>query len=445
MNQVLKRVLLSVLFFTILILGIIGLYRIFSWKNTAGEYFSCLEEAKTLPDNTVDVVFIGASKVYGSANPAIIWDEGGIASFTLSISGMAQPSAYYHLKDFIKNQSPKIVFAEASLLYTEGYLDMGNVYRNTIVMEPSVNNLKLIKETNTDVNKLDLLLRFPIIHGRYKELQREDFGVKSPEDVYCLGYVNGYTIEPQEASTEVYYLEEKTEPSDETVQWMDKMISLSEQENFELIFYMVPHTILPPYQRIFNGAREYLSHKGIRVIDLNTLNGEIGIDYSQDFADGNHLNTYGAEKVSKWLSDYIATNFDIPDHRGASEYERWDMCSSYYEESLIDMEVSKCSSVAEIQDMVSQNNNLLLVISDDKETVVTLSDNTIYDSRNAENTFVYELNERDNLCIKKESDAIEGSTVICIGKQWYRNPGETGPMCLVYDMITEKVVVVCRE
>lgn len=445
MNQTLKRVLLSALFLTILLLGFIGLYEIFSWKDTTGDYFSCLEEAKSLPENTVDVVFVGASKAYGSANPAIIWDEKGIASFTLSISGMAQTSAYYHLKNFLKQQSPKVVFVEASLLYTEGYLDMGNVYRNTIVMEPSINNFNLIRETNTDANKLDLLLRFPIIHGRYKELQREDFGVKSPEDVYCLGYSNGYTIEPQEASTETYYLEDKTKPSDATILWMDRMISLANQENFELVFYMAPHVTLPPYQRLFNGAREYLSDKGIRVIDLNKLNDEIGIDYSQDFSDGNHINAYGAVKVSKWLSDYLAANYDMPDHRGNSKYERWDMCSLYYEESLIDKEVFECSSEAEAQSMVSHNNNLLLVVSDAKETVVTLGDEAIYDSRIAESTFVYALNERDNLCIKKETNAIEGSTVICIGKQWYRNPGETGSMCLVYDMVTEKVVVVCRE
>ena len=38
---------------------------------------------------------------------------------------------------------------------------------------------------------------------------------------------------------------------------------------------------------------------------------------------GNHLNYSGAKKISVWLGDYLAKDYQLEDHRKDSRYQRW--------------------------------------------------------------------------------------------------------------------------
>ena len=47
----------------------------------------------------------------------------------------------------------------------------------------------------------------------------------------------------------------------------------------------------------------------IKYNDLNLIYKDLGIDFEKDTADGgDHLNIYGAKKVSKYLGDYLNDN-----------------------------------------------------------------------------------------------------------------------------------------
>lgn len=328
MKLKLKRTGLTVLFLCIFILGLLGLYRILSWKDTSGEYFSSFEQLKSVPENTVDAVAIGPSLAYGSFNPAYFWKEAGIASFTMSVSGMAQDSAYYTLKEFLKTQSPKVVFVESVLLHTDEYLDEGNVYRNTILMNPSKDNTELIKETVGKEELWKYLLRFPIVHSRYSELKKSDF-VNSIANEYAMGFTFGYNVESQTPDYSIFTSGEMTEISGSTKEWIDKLYALSKEHGFELVFYSSPQNILLYYQKILNGCYEYLDTLGIKHYDMKQDYENIDIDYSKDFSDHSHINRYGADKVCEYLLINVFPEFGLADHRGDSGYSRWDMCARY--------------------------------------------------------------------------------------------------------------------
>ena len=65
------------------------------------------------------------------------------------------------------------------------------------------------------------------------------------------------------------------------------------------------------------------------MINYNQLYREIGIEYSTDFRDTDHVNNYGAEKVTKHLGDFLVNNYNIEDKRGKSGYEEWDQNKKY--------------------------------------------------------------------------------------------------------------------
>ena len=68
---------------------------------------------------------------------------------------------------------------------------------------------------------------------------------------------------------------------------------------------------------------------------MSLLTDEIPIDWETDSRDGgDHLNYYGAMKVSSYMSGYLADHYDLPDHRGDSAYSAWDAAYDQYQKEL---------------------------------------------------------------------------------------------------------------
>ena len=68
--------LLSIIAFLILFFcGLSLLYRVFSWKDTSGDYFSSVNQFYSMNHNVVDVAFFGPSTTYSSINPAVLLEN----------------------------------------------------------------------------------------------------------------------------------------------------------------------------------------------------------------------------------------------------------------------------------------------------------------------------------------------------------------------------------
>ena len=71
--------------------------------------------------------------------------------------------------------------------------------------------------------------------------------------------------------------------------------------------------------------------EGLHYIDLNLKAKELGIDWKKDSYDrGDHLNLFGAQKVTAYLGKYIDEKYDMTDHRGDSVYQDWDRLAEKY-------------------------------------------------------------------------------------------------------------------
>ena len=88
-----KRIFQGLIFLLLFGVGLLGIYNVFKWKDTAGDYNSSMEQMYNLPDNIVDMAFFGPSVMYSGINPAILWKELGVASFNAAISGQDREAA----------------------------------------------------------------------------------------------------------------------------------------------------------------------------------------------------------------------------------------------------------------------------------------------------------------------------------------------------------------
>ena len=323
LEKVLPNTVRCVAFLILTFVLIVRTYDVLSWKDTLGDYISSVEQLYATENDKIDVVFMGSSHTYCSVSPALIWNETGIASFNMTTSGQDKNSTCHYLMELLKTQSPKVVFVEMYGLAFDVHAVEGNVHRNMMGMPLSQNSIALIDDYVTDEEmNMNYKIRWPIVHTRYKELQMYDFitydfseygrGV----DFNYIAVPNAYPMAAQ-AYTEV-------DLSDSNKKWLDELYELSQKEGFELVFFVAPAGVTVEQQGQINAASLYAKELGIDFIDFNQFSIAMGIDYLTDFIDNQHLNGYGAEKLTRYLAEYMLENFDLEDHRGEDGYHQWE-------------------------------------------------------------------------------------------------------------------------
>lgn len=108
------------------------------------------------------------------------------------------------------------------------------------------------------------------------------------------------------------------------------------QSNIPIIAVVSPHVGITAYhQKYFNEAESIATEYDIPFYNANLLLDTIGIDYIMDVVEIEHLNYRGNQKFTRFMGDYIEQNYEIPDHRGDSDFATWQRNADYIRQ-LID-------------------------------------------------------------------------------------------------------------
>ena len=352
----------AVVGFAVLVLLIVSVaYNVLKWKDTNGVYLSSVEMLKNTDDDLIDVVFMGSSHAYHGLIPAYYWEDEGWSCFDMTISGQDKGSTYYHLKNLLKSQSPKVVCVDLYGMTFERHAVEGNVYRNYLSMPTSDLSVKLVKENMEKSEWKDFIVRFPIIHTRYKELEKYDFYSYEPNK-YLRGERVGWEVsavaEPECSDGPLC----PSELPEDKVKWLDDMFELSKQEDFELIYVALPFDATAEDQGKIDAVAEYCSEKDIAFYDFNRLRKEAGFDYAGDFIDGGHLNGYGAKKVEKYLRERLA-EYNLTDHRGDGRFYQWDLDLEYVNRHRYQNNMATVGDLSGLCSLIKGGEDYLTVIS----------------------------------------------------------------------------------
>ena len=112
--------------------------------------------------------------------------------------------------------------------------------------------------------------------------------------------------------------------------YLSKIIDLCKEQNIELLLIEIP-SAESWSKDLSNKTEDFAKEYNLEFIDMNLNASEFGFDWKTDTSDGgDHLNVYGAEKVSKYLGKIIKDKYNITDHRNEKEYEEWYKDSEKY-------------------------------------------------------------------------------------------------------------------
>lgn len=298
-----KTILKSILFFLPLGLILAVLGPLFLPKDNtfaAGRLETDPTVILSQAENTIDVLFLGDSEAYSGFVPLELWQNTGIASFVCASVDQKPYETLEFLKTALRQQSPKAVVLETNVLY--------RVYSRMDLVEPTAQKL------------------FPVLryHDRWKALSPRDLSAPEYTGAYPdRGYHLLTAADPLEDLTGYMAPMEEWEPlSKANRSSLQDLYNLCKENDIQLILYSIPSPANWTVRR--HNTMEDLSRElGIPYLDGNLL--DLGIDWQTDTYDrGDHLNYWGAVKVTRDLGRWFQENLPLPDHRGEAAYETWD-------------------------------------------------------------------------------------------------------------------------
>lgn len=277
----------------------------------------------SLEDNSLDVVFLGSSNIHCNVNPNVIWNDYGITSYDYTCDQQELGTTLYYLKQVFETQSPKVVVID---VMSNGDCDVIDTTQAHFAFDHMKNDKYRIQAIWNRTKEARMELYFPIIayHGRWKDLTANDYKYKKNNH----NILNGsfiYMVENEMEAPEIPDDISISQLPEKTIFWLDSIIKLCEENDCKCVFIKTPYALYyEEWFSYYNAVDDYCKSKNVTFLNLNKYTEEIGLDFSCDYADWGHMNWNGQKKLSLYLGEFLANNFDIEDKRGDVKYEQWD-------------------------------------------------------------------------------------------------------------------------
>ena len=265
-----------------------------------------------LEDDTVDVLILGSSHAFENFNTATLWDEYGMSSYILAGSVQPMWNKYYYLKEALKTQTPEVIVLEGFLTtWYQDYIDDSRIIKNNFGLNWSIDKINSIKVSSPEERWGEFFLEYAQYHTRYTELSAADFLKNQNEKLYddWKGFGCNMFTTPLE-SIDVSGVSEKAVLYEKTETYYRKTIELAQERNIPIVVVISPFAgISEAAQQLFNTAGDIASAYNVPFLNSNLVVSEIGLDYSTDAADTDHLNYKGNQKFSKYIGKYLIEHF----------------------------------------------------------------------------------------------------------------------------------------
>ena len=287
-------------------------------------------------DDTLDMVYVGASTVYRFWSPMYAWKKSGLTSYSFAAPGMPAPMNKPMVDEALKSQSPKLIIVDlysyvarnnnkeylpihiervsSSLNYSEG--------RNELIDNTAKYDMPYLTDNQIRDFKQDI--RMYINRIRDLDFKSLSYATNHVTDDYKGFRFFASKEALQTPDLEILDIKEKIEISDSTKVMLDDIMDYSDKNDVEICFIMSPLQITETRKKILNSIEEYVNARDFEFIDMCEKYEEIGIDFKTDYYNGSHVNILGAEKYTDYLLSYLNTKYDFTDHRGEDGYENWE-------------------------------------------------------------------------------------------------------------------------
>lgn len=322
------------------------------------------------PENTLDVVLMGASEVFTGFSPGYAYDLYGFTSYSYALDAMSCAFYESQLKEILKHQDPSLIVIEINgVLYDDPamHTDNGSLLRYLHNMPFGWNKVQSIFELVPEGERYYYFFPLAKYHGNWKDALDQGGRMKDHYEFFKNGTKlkgNATTLAPFEEFRSQDVLEDRTtaELEEQSEKYLRSFLEFCREQGLDnVVFARFPHAISTDwnYGRFQRGnrAQQIIEEYGYPVVNLERDPDAIGIDFSCDFYNIDHLNLYGQKKLTEYFGKVLVEEYGVTGG-SLSEEQRWNWEESagytnrFYDYCFERMENGEYDSVYETRDLI---------------------------------------------------------------------------------------------
>ncbi|MCR5665220.1 MAG: hypothetical protein K6G01_00190 [Eubacterium sp.] len=284
------------------------------------------------PENTLDVVFIGASEVYADYCATTAWDKYGYTSMSLGASGV--PGSLYKsmLRETLSKQNPKLVVFEINgfTATNEYYARTQRLHSWIDYIENPDNKEQTIKEAIPKDQRDEFKESYAVNHNNWKLFHR---GVATAYTRVRMSlekqsYLKGYATKTS-MSDDGYCTKEKTlHFTKKSRKYMTELLEYCKSQGVEqVLFARFPHQRQIKNPDVFKQMEKLVTSYGYDFVNFEDQRENLKLVSGENYYNPEHLNVLGSAKFTNYLGQYLVDHYDIKGQHSQEVVENWDKCA----------------------------------------------------------------------------------------------------------------------
>jgi hypothetical protein len=354
MKKGLKNLIKSILFVVLLVGSLYFINKVlepkFHYGNSNWPSTSAYRQFYQLPENSVDVLFLGSSVAVNGFIPQELYNAYGITSYNLGSEQQSPVLSYFWLKEALRFQSPKVVIWEsnfASRIHPEYEINTSepltrkclDPMRYSSVKKEAVRTICGFDSTQSELSYYLTNIRF---HNRWTEMTEQDFMQKQVDSAELFGYYPVLYDAPNEYNPfEPGDLQDTSGADERMLEYVRKMQELCRENGIQFVIVSFPGTYMNDGVNNALGAMgeeentDYYNFCLKENYDL--LKAELPKENTT-----NHANIWGAVKFTDYMGELLSGEYGVaPRKEDCFEKEK-----PYLERTLKACEMETSTDVA---------------------------------------------------------------------------------------------------
>ncbi len=297
------------------------------------------------PDS-LDMVYIGGSACYTYWVPLRAWNQYGFTSYNFAHNTITPQAIKYFMKEIKKTQQPKLWVVDLRpFQYGEEPLpehpEKETMY-SEVPIRNSVDHLKYSKNRIDMINssidnkseRIPYYFDFIKYHSNWANFGYMIYNcvqTKSLEPIDSFTYktknpLKGFDFVEDTATvdfTDYSAIKDELVIPEKVNDLFLDLIDYCKQEKMTVLFIVHSYCQQKEHKMEYNYMKRIIEENGFDFLNTNDYYKDINLDYSFELYNDSHVNIFGAEKYTDFVSKYIQDNYNLPDKRNQPEYEDW--------------------------------------------------------------------------------------------------------------------------
>ena len=289
--------------------------------------------------NSLDVVFIGASDVYSGICPGKLYEEYGITSYDYAAASSEVNLWLSQLKEVLKHQNPQCIVMDINGVV---YEDDSGLESNQGLrwyldgMPLSWNKIVTIMNSKLEEDPASYFFPFIKYHGELsnaKKTLRQNLYYKKQGYTALKGFYTQTKMDVRE-DTIAFDKNKELPLTEKREKLLVEFLEYCKEEKINIVFTRFPHKIMREemINRAYrsNRAERIVREYGFDFVNLERDCSETNIDILTDYYDDDHLNVYGAQKLTSYWGDLLTSKYGVvPQTLTQGQQQEWNYCTDY--------------------------------------------------------------------------------------------------------------------